>query len=115
RLDVSGIATQSLTLGSYRLEPGQQFGVIIGAANRDEAEFPAADRFLIQRNPNRHLAFGSGLHNCLGKHLARLEAKIALNTLLSRYPRLELLSDTPDWRRNSFFRGLQTLPVQPSA
>jgi len=106
------VATTPMTLGSYRLEAGQQFGVIMGAANRDESEFPAANRFDIQRSPNRHLAFGGGLHDCLGKHLARLEAKMALGMIFSRYPRLELLSDRPVWRRNSFFRGLQRLPVQ---
>ncbi|MCK9469742.1 MAG: cytochrome P450, partial [Porticoccaceae bacterium] len=106
------IATQSLRVGDYCLEPGQQFGVIIGAANRDEAEFPNADRFDIQRSPNRHLAFGGGLHDCLGKHLARLEARVALGMMINRYPRLQLLSDKPDWRRNSFFRGLKSLPAR---
>ena len=106
------VATQPLTIGDYQLEPGQQFGVIMGAANRDEAEFPNADRFDIQRSPNRHLAFGGGLHDCLGKHLARLEARIALGMMINRYPRLQLLSDKPDWRRNSFFRGLKSLPAR---
>lgn len=106
------IATQPLQLGGYRLEPGQQFGVIIGAANRDEAEFPSPDRFIISRSPNRHLAFGAGMHNCLGKHLARLEARIALDMIFGRYPLLELVQEYPQWRKNSFFRGLETLPAR---
>lgn len=105
------IATDVIDLDGYRLEPGQQFGVIIGAANRDATAFVEPDRFDITRSPNRHFAFGAGMHNCLGKHLARLEARVALMRLLDRYPRLELAHDQPDWRHNSFFRGLARLPV----
>lgn len=105
------VATQAFTVGDYRLEPGQQFGVIVGAANRDENAFADADRFLIARRANRHVAFGGGLHDCLGKHLARLEARMALGMILDRYPRLRLLSDKPQWRCNSFFRSLESLPA----
>jgi cytochrome P450 len=57
----------------------------IGSANRDEAQFPNADDFDIKRTPNRHIAFGHGIHFCLGAPLARLEAKIALTMLLERF------------------------------
>lgn len=105
------IAVEPMELAGMRLEPGQQLGIIIGAANRDETEFPDPDRFDIRRTPNSHLAFGVGLHNCLGKTLARLEARIALGRMLALCPALHLLNEQPQWRRNSFMRGLEALPA----
>jgi pimeloyl-[acyl-carrier protein] synthase len=84
---------------------------IIGAANRDPAVFPDPDRLDITRSENRHLAFGWGIHFCLGASLARLEGQIALNTVLQRLPRLSLATSTPEWRPGSVLRGLKALPV----
>jgi cytochrome P450 len=84
---------------------------IIGAANRDPAVFSDPDRLDVGRAENRHLAFGWGIHFCLGASLARLEAQIALGTLLRRLPRLALATATPEWRPASALRGLQALPV----
>ncbi len=106
------IATAAVDIGGFRVEPGQLIGVFIGAANRDERVFERPDEFDIQRSPNRHLAFGIGLHNCLGKTLARSEARIALAALLAGLPGLRLAASTPDWRRNSFFRALASLPAR---
>ncbi len=106
------IAVEPMELAGMRLEPGQQLGIIIGAANRDEAEFPDPDRFDIQRTPNRHLAFGMGLHNCIGKGLARVEARVALGRMLALCPAPHLLNEQPQWRKNSFFRGLEALPAR---
>jgi len=103
------LATESLVINGHTLEAGQQFGVIIGSANRDEAVFERADEFDICRKPNRHLAFGTGVYNCLGKTLARLEAQVALQVLLERMPDLALLDTRAHWRHNSFFRGLERL------
>ena len=98
-------------INGHMFEPGQQIGVIIGSANRDEAAFERADQFDISRKPNKHIAFGLGLHNCLGKGLARMEAEVCLEVLVNKMPRLVPRSECPAWRRNSFFRGLCSLPV----
>lgn len=65
------------------------------SANRDELQFENADRFIIDREPNKHLAFGNGIHFCLGAPLARLEAKIALTALLEEFPNLRVDSKLP--------------------
>ena len=84
---------------------------IIGAANRDPAVFSDPDRLDVTRGENRHLAFGWGIHFCLGASLARLEAQIAFGALLRRLPGLALATSTPEWRLASALRGLVALPV----
>ncbi|MET0406531.1 MAG: cytochrome P450 [Cystobacter sp.] len=83
------------------------------AANHDPQQFPEPERFDIAREPNRHIAFGFGIHFCLGAPLARLEATIALNLLLERMPRLRLAVDERElrWREGILVHGLQRLPV----
>jgi pimeloyl-[acyl-carrier protein] synthase len=105
------VAREPLEIGGFNLEAGQQLGVLIGSANRDEAEFADSDRFDITRSPNRHLAFGIGPYQCLGKQLARMEARIAIARISECCPNIRLLDEAPDWRRNSFFRGLASLPA----
>jgi pimeloyl-[acyl-carrier protein] synthase len=83
----------------------------IGAANRDPAHFPDPDRLDITRRDNRHIAFGFGIHFCLGAPLARLEGQIAIDTLLRRMPGLRLVTSAPEWRESSTLRGLKRLPV----
>jgi cytochrome P450 len=85
--------------------------VAIGAANRDPAHFPEPDRLDLARADNRHIAFGFGIHFCLGAPLARLEGQIALGTLARRLPRLALATDAPEWRESQVLRGLKALPV----
>ena len=84
---------------------------VLAAANRDPEVFPDPDRFDIERSPNEHLAFGGGAHFCLGAHLARLEAQVAIAALLGRFPKLELVSDEVAWGR-SLFRVPGRLPVR---
>lgn len=102
---------EPVEIGGRVFAPGEQIGVIIGSANRDEAEFDCPEVFDIRRTPNQHLAFGTGIHNCLGKTLARVEAAVALSRLLEYFPNLRLGVAEPDWRANSIFRGLHTLPA----
>lgn len=83
------------TLGGQTIGARQSVMAWIGSANRDETHFAEPDHFDIQRTPNRHLAFGHGIHFCLGAPLARLETRIALSALLERFPRPWQLADQP--------------------
>jgi cytochrome P450 len=106
------ITTESCTIGNCTLEQGQQVSAVIGAANRDPEQFPSPERFDVRRSPNQHLAFGAGVHKCLGERLARLEAKIAFERILERFPRLQLVDSEPDWQDKTLLRGLKTLRVR---
>jgi hypothetical protein len=84
---------------------------LLGAANRDPAHFPDPDRLDVGRRPERHLAFGWGIHICLGAPLARLETQVALQGLVARWPQLRLATETVEWRSGATLRGLRALPV----
>ncbi len=86
---------------------------VVASANRDEGRFERPDELDVGRDPNRHLAFGDGIHFCLGAPLARLEGRIALEKLLDRFPdpRLAVAADELRWRRGLNLRGLESLPV----
>ncbi|SFE08992.1 Cytochrome P450 [Actinacidiphila alni] len=88
--------------------------VALSDADRDPARFPDPDRFDIRRDARGHIAFGHGIHYCLGAPLARLEAKVALRGLLERFPGLALDIDPADvpWRGGLLIRGPETLPVR---
>ena len=100
-------------LRGKRLRAGDYVMQVLGTANRDPEQFADPHRFDITRTPNRHLAFGHGIHFCLGAPLARLEAPIAIGEVLRRMPRLALADGdvSPQWHQSGFVRGLQTLPV----
>ena len=85
----------------------------LAAANRDPAKWGATaqDARLGRPGAAQHLAFGSGIHHCLGAALARLEGRIAMGTLIRRFPGLELATDTPAWNGRLVLRGLDFLPV----
>jgi pimeloyl-[acyl-carrier protein] synthase len=87
--------------------------VILAAANRDPAQFPEPDRFDITRDPNDHLAFGEGIHFCIGSPLARLEAQIAFSAMLERFPKLRLRDPGArlQYKGSYFLRGLTALPM----
>jgi cytochrome P450 len=88
-----------------------QLGLMFGAANRDPAVFPDPDRFDAGRAPNAHLSFSAGIHYCLGAPLARLELRIALGSLLRRFPDMQLVS-MPRFRPKYVIRGLEALDVR---
>jgi hypothetical protein len=82
------------------------------AANRDPAAFADADQFIIDRMENRHLAFGLGIHRCLGSNLARLEMRVALEEFIRRFPRFELADPTAVTWAAGQFRGPRNLPFR---
>ncbi|KPC60359.1 cytochrome P450 family protein [Streptomyces chattanoogensis] len=111
-------ATEPIELGGARIAPGDVVLVSPGAANRDPAQFPAPDAVRLDR-PTGHLAFGHGPHHCLGAPLARVEARIAFEVLLTRLPGLRLTDGSAGtgalrWRRTRLMRGLAELPVTTS-
>ena len=99
-----------LELGGERLAAGTYIHIGIGAANRDPAQFAEPDRFDAGREPNRHVAFGSGVHMCLGAVLARLEGTIAIGRLVSRFDGLAR-DGTPERGGRARFRGFNRYPI----
>jgi cytochrome P450 len=105
------IPSEDITIGGQTIGKGELVMPFLGAADRDPAQFPDPDRLDLARTDNRHIAFGMGIHFCLGAPLARMEGQIAINTLLARLPRLTLATDRPRFRQSLTLRGLQALPV----
>jgi cytochrome P450 len=105
------IPSEDITIGGRTIPKGAMVMPFLGAADRDPAQFPDPDRLDITRADNRHIAFGMGIHFCLGAPLARMEGQIAINTLLARLPKLALATDRPQFRQSLTLRGLQVLPV----
>ncbi|MFH8711912.1 cytochrome P450 [Streptomyces zaomyceticus] len=105
--------TEAVTLGGTEIPVGVPVLVALGAANRDPARFPEPDRLDLDRNATAHLAFGHGIHRCVGAPLAKAEAEIALRALLTRFPgiRLGVPVDRLEWRHTRLVRGLASLPV----
>jgi cytochrome P450 len=107
------VALTDAEICGERIEAGQVVLLVLGAANRDPSVFADPDRLDIDRRPAGHLAFGMGIHFCLGAPLARLEGQIALTALAKRD--LTLLEEHPKYRENIILRGLESLPVHLTA
>lgn len=107
----SRMAREDVEIGGRRIMQGQHVSLMIGAANRDPAQFTDPDRLDLGRSENRHLSFALGPHFCLGAPLARLEGQIATSTLLRRLPNLARTNADLTWRNNFTLRGLTALPV----
>lgn len=106
------VAAQDVELGGQTIPEGSPVLAWIGSANRDPAQFPEPGTFDPARTPNRHLAFGNGVHFCLGAPLARLEASVALNAVLDRLPDLRVALDASlDAIPSQIVYGVKALPV----
>ncbi len=105
------VPSADLTIGGKTIGAGEMVMPFIAAADRDPAQFPDPDRLDLGRTENRHIAFGWGIHFCLGAPLARVEGQIAINTLVRALPKLALTTDAPEHRLSLTLRGLKSLPV----
>jgi cytochrome P450 len=104
-------ALEDVHIGGKTIAQGQRVTVLLGSTNRDEVRFPDPDTLDLRRSGARILAFGHGIHTCLGASLARLEAQIAFSELARRFPNLLIEIETPERVPSIHFRGLQKLPV----
>lgn len=107
------VARSDVEIGGVPVAAGETVAAVLGAANRDPGAFTGPDRLDVRRSSRPHLAFGGGPHHCLGSHLAKLEARIALGRLLRRFPDASLPDGwEPSWSDTVLFRGLRSLPVE---
>ena len=104
------ITTRAAEVGGMLLAPRTQVTLCIGAANRDPEAFAEPDRLDIARHPNRHVAFGSGIHQCVGMGLGRLEGKVAIGRFVARFPGYAL-AGAPVRAQRARFRGHLRLPA----
>jgi len=105
------IATADVPWHGRTIRRGDMVVPFMASANRDPTQFPDPDRLDVRRRAERHVAFAWGIHFCLGAWLARLEARVVLDTLLRRLPGLALSPGTPRWKPMIFLRGLQSMPI----
>jgi cytochrome P450 len=104
--------TRDVEFRGKKFRAGDKVSLLWASGNRDGTEFPEADTLLIDREPNRHIAFGTGIHRCLGSHLARLETRVALEELLTRLPDLRIGDPARLGRRSGMIiRGVKPLPL----
>jgi len=106
--------TEDVEIGGVTVPAASAVQLTLGSANRDDARFPDAAELRIDRDAGGHVAFGHGIHFCLGAPLARIEGEVALSALLARFPALELAVDPAElvYRRSTLVRGVQALPVR---
>jgi cytochrome P450 len=107
-------STEDVPVGDVVIPAGEWVLPATSSANRDPAQFPDPDRLDLNRDTSGHVAFGHGVHHCLGAPLARMEAAVALGALLDRFPRISLAVPEPElrWRPVSLMNGLESLPVR---
>lgn len=109
------IATEEIEMAGQTIPKGARMAISLAAANRDPDRFPDPDRLDLTRGDRNHLALGGGVHYCLGNALARIEAAVAFRTLLDRYERIELVTETVEYRDTVLLRGVKALPLRVSA
>ena len=107
------LAAEDIDINGIKIKKGEGVLVIFLSANQDETKFDDSLRFDITRKKNKHLAFGYGIHFCIGAPLARLECEIAIKTILERLPNIKLdpTADSLEWRASNIIRGLKKFPV----
>jgi cytochrome P450 PksS len=108
-------AFEEIEFGGTKIKMGDVLLAALVGANRDPEQFDNPDNFDITRDPNKHIAFGNGIHYCLGAPLARLEGAIAINTLLRRLPKLNMQPGTVEkleWNESILLHGMKSLPVR---
>jgi cytochrome P450 len=103
------ISLEPVVVGGARIPTGRYVILCVAAANRDPAVFLEPNRLDLARDPNPHVAFGGGAHFCIGAALARLEGRMAIATLVRRFPALRLRTEKPRWRPSFTVRGLREL------
>jgi pimeloyl-[acyl-carrier protein] synthase len=108
---ISRTATASVALREHEIQVGDKVHLLLGAANRDPAQFTDPDRLDFGRSPTSRLPFGSGIHYCLGAELARLQGQIVVRAIATRFPKLQLITDGLTRRKSVVLRGLKHLPV----
>ena len=108
---------RDVELGGVQLKKGEKVMVMLAAADMDPQANPDPEQLELQRKPNRHIAFGTGIHFCLGHQLARIEGKCALKSLFQRWPKLMLAVDESEitWRKRPGIRAIDKLPVASGA
>lgn len=113
RYGLPRISTKAAMLGDHRISPGDLVTISTERVNRDGGRFPDPDMFDIRRDRLRHLAFGHGIHQCVGSELARLELRVMLRGLLSRFPEVNLAIHPTEVQllQNTLLRGCTNLPV----
>jgi cytochrome P450 len=104
---------EPMQLGGSEIPAGAFALMIVAAANRDPAQFKDPEKFDITRDPNEHVAFGEGIHFCIGAPLARMEARVAFEAMIERFPRVRLKDPAikPTYKGSYFLRGLESLPL----
>lgn len=104
-------ALKTIEIGGCRIDAGDELRLFIGSANRDPSHFEHPDRLILDRSPNPHLAFGKGIHSCMGAALARMEGKMAFRMLCEKFPNMKLSESNPPRRVGLALRGFQRIPL----
>lgn len=110
---IGRIAKENVELNGQTIQAGEQVISWVGSANRDSAQFDQAEKFVPDRKPNRHMGFGFGIHFCLGAPLARLEARVVLQTMLRQMEDIQLVPETVlQPIQSAFVFGVKEYPIQ---